>query len=222
MNIFIHGGPGFDDYLERAFDQTPIRGQFYTQNRPIADMAQAVQELSEKITTPSALIGHSWGGVVALEYLRKYGDGKVTALVLISTPISYHCETDFVEECKVRQITPGTGPEMIFLSREERSHNECLQELKNVFASFDPRSLENLQQYFNVFDCRETLSKLQIPVLIAFGSEDIRVPVRVQRDYRKLNPQADITEIPEAGHFPFLRKEDRQTLIRAIHAFLPR
>lgn len=219
MNLFIHGGPGFQEYLRPYFSAIPD-GRFYGQKSPIETVDEAVQELGTQIgARPGVnLIGHSWGAILALEYASKHANVK--SLVLMSAPLSFECEKDFAEEAQKRGLANPT-PVDFFLSSEERKDPACISAIEKMMATFNPASIQNIfENYWSRFDLRPALSKLKIPVLVTYGSEDIRVPASKQREYRKLNPKIKTAEISGAGHFPFLLKAHRDELHKLLLGFL--
>jgi pimeloyl-ACP methyl ester carboxylesterase len=117
--VVVHGGPGLpSDYLEslELLAGTGRRVIFYDQagcGRSAGVMASGgvkeggavdfyVQELRGLATAlalgsgqPFHLLGHGWGGILALEYASRYGgDGQVKGIVAASTPAAY---ADLVE-----------------------------------------------------------------------------------------------------------------------------
>ncbi len=208
--IFLHGGPGFDDYLKNYL--SPIEGVFYTQKKPVKEMSELRNELAQKIVGDTILIGHSFGGVLALDFYSHHPE-QIKALVLISTPVSYHCETDFQAECTARGlIEPGI--EDIFLSAQERDEHK--ETLTKIFDTLDQESADNLDPYMKKFDHRETLGNAKVPVMVVLGTADIRVPARIQRKYHATQK----LEIPGAGHFPFLNSDHLDLLLQGLRIFL--
>lgn len=105
--VLIHGGPGgTSDYFEpilslsvdrpilvynqlgslksKDFDATQDKSKLWNKDRFLDELSCVVKSLSvEKVD----LLGHSWGGVLALEYAAKFPD-KVVHLVLSSPLIN--------------------------------------------------------------------------------------------------------------------------------------
>lgn len=215
--IFISGGPGLDEYLSRYF-AGPDR-IFHAQSRSCAGVDDAIKDLEAKLTNEEEIImiGHSYGGVLAMEWLARGCKPIVKALVLMSVPLYFQNDIEFLVECKNREIEPSDVLN-IFLSDDERSDKNCLQQFQDIFHGFTLSSVEQVMDYMKNFDHRITLEAIKIPVLVLFGDQDIRVPARLQKDYGKTNCRHEV--IPGAGHFPFLRKEDLLRSQQAIDSFL--
>lgn len=166
-----------------------------------------------------ALIAHSFGGVIALEYLKRAGAHKPKALVLMGVPIYHGCEQDFAEECAKRNLLKPT-PEDVFLSPKEKANPECQSTLKAIFEGFNPQTLGAIGRYLSTFDFRILLNQTEIPTLIISGSDDVRVPARAQKNYGGGNPKIQYAAIPEAGHFTFIEKQNALVIQEKIKTFL--
>ncbi|MCB0387083.1 MAG: alpha/beta hydrolase, partial [Bdellovibrionales bacterium] len=175
--VFLHGGPGFDDYMHEVFgSHFKDHGIFYTQSKgPAIKVSHLVGELNQKIqpNSKTILVGHSWGGVLALEALR-YPQiaNRVAGLVLISSPISANQEAEF-QKALAQLSEPNVAN--IFLSVAEQEAWQPF--LAKVMKTYD-RELANRfrDTYLNKMNLGPTLASLRIPVLHIFGSDDIRVP----------------------------------------------
>lgn len=119
--IVLHGGPSFDhtyllpemDLLAETFrliyyDQRG-RGKSTSDVRPedvsIASEVADLNALGEHLQLDSvALLGHSWGGLLALEYAIRHPE-RVSALILMnSAPASYQDWIHFDEELNARRV----------------------------------------------------------------------------------------------------------------------
>lgn len=93
--IFVHGGPGLDEYLSEYFRNVKLdKGvlRFYQQLKGNSvTIEDLVSQLGEEIEAVGecTLVGHSWGGTLAIEYLKRTKDSRVKSLVLMNVPLSY-------------------------------------------------------------------------------------------------------------------------------------
>ncbi len=56
-----------------------------------------------------------------------------------------------------------------------------------------------------------------MPALIAWGMKDPYIPSRFAREYAAALPRAELLELPDAGHWPWL---DRPDLVQRLVDFL--
>ena len=94
-------------------------------------------------------------------------------------------------ELALRARRPGTWPESLALYR-----------------SADPDRLAA---------AGEQLERLQCPALVAWGTRDPYLPVGFARAYAERLPRAELLELDDAGHWPWL---DRPDLVDRVDRFL--
>jgi pimeloyl-ACP methyl ester carboxylesterase len=63
----------------------------------------------------------------------------------------------------------------------------------------------------------EHLDRLRMPALVAWGSRDPYIPARFAGEYARALPDAELLELPDAGHWPWL---DRPDLLDRLVDFL--
>ena len=61
------------------------------------------------------------------------------------------------------------------------------------------------------------LGRLSMPALVAWGTRDPYIPPRFGAAYASALPNAELLELPDAGHWPWI---DRPDLIELVTAFL--
>jgi len=67
------------------------------------------------------------------------------------------------------------------------------------------------------FQAGENLGRLSMPALVVWGLKDPYLPPRFARAYAEALPNAQLIELPDAGHWPWL---DRPELIERVVGFL--
>ena len=209
--IFVHGGPGMDEYLEQSFAKPMadlgLRTLFYAQVRS-ENLEDLTRQLSEKIrSAPSEkviLVGHSWGGLLIAHTLDCQAERKVQGLVFMNSPFSSDFDAVHSEELKKRGLKNPT-PAEIFLSQTERGSEEAQQLLTKVLASTDEVYLNKVYASFvGKADMTSFLKNLDLPTLFVIGDEDLRVPLACQLSYAKLVKNSQTLRIPKGGHFCYL------------------
>ena len=61
------------------------------------------------------------------------------------------------------------------------------------------------------------LGELEMPALVVWGAQDPYIPVSFGRAYAEVLPNAELVELPHAGHIPWL---DRPDVIDRVVDFL--
>jgi pimeloyl-ACP methyl ester carboxylesterase len=61
------------------------------------------------------------------------------------------------------------------------------------------------------------LRELDVPALVVWGMKDPYIPARFGREYAQALPTAELIELPDAGHWPWL---DRPDLVERVTEFL--
>jgi len=222
--VFLHGGPGFSDYLAEFFSEgfsDGVETIFYNQRSKQPSLDGFLDQL-EGILKPLGpnifLVGHSWGATLLLEYLNRRHDRRVTKAILMDPCVcSEHFKEAFQTRLAELKIENPTWAQ-IFLSSDEQAIGEGF--IKKLETKFDSVVFEAFSKYLDTFDLRSVIASLKIPLQNIFGSEDIRVPAQVLRTLPTLNPQLSNLEIQGAGHFPFLLPRNRTKIVAAIQTFL--
>ena len=160
-----------------------------------------------------ALMGHSYGGFIALEFALKHPT-YITHLILVGTsagpvnsgqpPIAQN-DRDLEEFLRTQWPAFFVGSEKYW------------RVFDNISFSCDPYNVafhDELERY----DVREEVRNLQVPILLLAGSEDHYLP-----DMRWLHqhlPCSQLEIIPDSGHLPFLEKPNE--FMSVVERFLSR
>jgi pimeloyl-ACP methyl ester carboxylesterase len=178
-----------------------------------------------------SLVLHDWGAVGLIEAQRR--PARVRRLVLMNAvPLlpgyRWHWVARYMWRVPVvgelsnltatkpalrllsRQSTPRPGPmpdefiEMALRARRPGTWPESLA----LYRSADPDRLEA---------AGEQLGRIECPALVAWGTRDPYLPVGFARAYAERLPRAELLELDDAGHWPWL---DRPDLIDRVDRFL--
>lgn len=64
---------------------------------------------------------------------------------------------------------------------------------------------------------------MRVPVLAMFGARSVvHDPILAANRLRALLPHADVETLPDAGHYLFLRQDDRDRIIERVLEFVHR
>jgi proline iminopeptidase len=255
--IAIHGGPGGShDYLlpltalseERTivlYDQLdcgdsdkPNDRRNWTIDRFVAEVGalRTALQLDRCI-----LFGHSWGGLVAIEYAARGAAGLAGAIFacsLVSTP-------RWVADCMAHRRTLPAEVQ-IALDRHEAAGTTASAEYQAALAAMmkrhfcrlpnEPAEITRLFRKLNQplyrtmwgeteFACTGTLkdhdastllSHIRVPCLFVCGEYDQSTPA-ANRDFASLTPEAKVSVIPGASHMPMF--ENPTAFLTALRWF---
>lgn len=164
------------------------------------------------------VVGHSLGGVVAMELAVRRPE-IIERLVLISpapieglhTPKSHYpaierYKTDrYLLKAGLKAVTP-------FLKDEE-----FLERITDMAARMDPGAFLGHPEALKEADFRERLGRLPFPTLLVYGEADVLITKDMAvRTAEHLG--AEFTSIPDCGHSPIVECPDE--FLRILMSFL--
>lgn len=163
----------------------------------IDDYVNALEELIEelKINNP-ILIGHSFGGRVAIKYASAR---KVRKLVLLGSPCIRH-ERKSLKESALKKLKKL--PLMDKLGEYMKQYIGS-EDYKNA----TPIMRETLVNVINE-DLSEYAKKINIPVLLIWGSLDTAAPLEDAKELEKILPDSGLVVIDGCSHYAYLEALD--------------
>ena len=188
------------------------------------DIAAIIRELS--LEQP-ILCGWSYGPLVMLDYVRRYGDGQIGGLHFVDglTKLG-SAEALSVLTPELLALVPG------FFSTDADTSVNALQSLLHLCFVHQPSPAAlYLMLGFNVvvpvfvrqalfsrtIDNDDLLPTIRKPMLITHGAADAVVKVAVVDTIHQMVPHAEIQIVPNAGHAPF--RDDATSFNRRLDAF---
>ncbi len=256
--VFVHGGPGLEHsyFLPHVADMAKTNTLVFYDQRAngrsgIGDttaftLDQFVEDLDavrQHIKADKVhLLGHSWGGLIAMNYALKHQD-KLHSLILMNTNAASAAVQEAAGQRLQARFTPADQEAQAalfqteaFQKREPAALNEFFR-LSFKHAFFDSEKTTDLAFYFDehfaeksaalgrlradstlpVYDLHENLGSLQIPTLIVHTTHD---PLSLE-DVSLIDhaiPGSKLVVIENSGHFPFI--EQYEDFSRHIQDFL--
>lgn len=216
--VFLHGGPGLNDYLDSL--EAELAGVFaierYEQGKH-HDVPSFVAEAVEHLSEPAWLVGHSWGGRLAFEVaaaspepvLGVVAIGSLGALGLggwdETGPRMLERLTDD-ERAQLEEAAPGEGLRILwpayFSSRQVmppfpddlHGDGEVLESIHSWISEHadDPAVEAGLRRFSR-------------PVLVVHGETDAIPLAGVEKTVAVL-PNAELVVLEEVAHFPWLER----------------
>ncbi|MFM2484992.1 alpha/beta fold hydrolase [Celerinatantimonas yamalensis] len=218
--IFLHGGPGFDDYLESYFSilNDTFTCIFYSQKKGpniiIDELIEEIDLLVNKCEHKPIILGHSWGGVLALKYISLFKN-KICGLILMNTGLNTEQWLKYRETLKLLKLEDAE-PEDIFMTEKEKLKG--LTFFKNMSKTLSEDTFNSIFKHFlSNFDLINELSVISFPILNVFGEKDHRFPVEIARSFKKFNPNIIELELRDSGHFPFILEDKLDRICSTIN-----
>jgi pimeloyl-ACP methyl ester carboxylesterase len=159
-----------------------------------ADYAAAVEPVLDELGAPLVVLGHSFGGRVAL-HLAARSPEKVSALVLTGVPL-------------IRK--PGATKSPLSFRMTKALHQRGLvgdarmEALRQKHGSADYRAAQGVMRDVFVRVVNESyedqLAAVRCPVELVWGDDDTEAPIAVAEQAAGLLADATLTRLPGAGH----------------------
>jgi proline iminopeptidase len=251
--IVINGGPGFDHtHLLSSPTWTAL-----AESRPVIlydqrgtgasnsllpaerlTVAKLVDDLEQLRAALGAsrflLLGHSWGGQLAMAYAVRY-PGHVRNLILVDSAAPLDSDTQSLFEqvypdiaarrrdMRTRAKTTGkldydaynrTYLNQIFWSPENRDRFVASLP-KSIYAAEMAAAIARDKR---AMDLRDALRALHLPTLLVTGRYDMNVAPIVAWQLAKLIPNATLRIFEKSGHMPFFEQPD--LFVSTVELFL--
>ena len=179
----------------------------------LADMAALI--LSE-IEGNFALLGFSYGGIIAFEMMRK-APQRITKLILLNTNYKAPSEATIasqkkylkmVETGNFRKITTDFTKESM-LHPDHAKNLEIREQVLNMALNVGELGFVNqVKAQFNRPDSTNDLPKINCPTLIITGREDRICPSALHEEMAQLIPNSELVIIEECGHLSTLEQPE--------------
>lgn len=176
-----------------------------------AAWANDVHALAEHLDVSRfALLGHSYGGFLALEYALRRPD-SLTHLILVATSAGpVRTQADRMRtDADLRTYVRGVWPR--FFAGEDK-HWSLFESLQFSADAYNAAFTRELPRY----DVREHIARLRMPALLIVGAAD---PYRSHMEWlAQQMPEATLCVLENVGHFPFI--EGAREFTARVAAFL--
>jgi pimeloyl-ACP methyl ester carboxylesterase len=195
--------------------------QFWTARRALEELAPVVvadfsqdasiQAMAGRVVDSTAgpviAIGHSMGGRVALEVLRRIPQ-RVTGLALLNTGIHTRRDGEEAKRAELVRLAYEAGmaaladrwvPPMVDPRRKD--DDALLAPMKAMVLRATPEQHERqIRALLERPDPRELLPRITCPTLVMVGRQDQWSPVSQHEEIAALIPGAKLVIIEDAGH----------------------
>jgi pimeloyl-ACP methyl ester carboxylesterase len=165
---------------------------------------------------PAHVLGHSFGGALALELVRRH-PGAVETLILVggyagwagSLPAS-EVERRLAFALEAADRLPGRfEPTSMAGLFSEKMSLETAAALASIMSESRPVAARAMALALAEADLREALPSINVPTLIIHGGADERSPLRVAEDLHHRIATSSLVVLPGLGHECYLEDPDR-------------
>jgi proline iminopeptidase len=253
--VLMHGGPGADLHTLTSFRKCADKFTlvFYDHrcngrstgaeltSMSMENLTADADALREKLGFEKwAVLGHSFGGNVALEYALRYPQ-NLSHLLLMDTGAA----NSWAQEKAPQELAKrGFSPEIVILARRyfngQIEPKEMFPSLMKLSKAYNPYT--NLWQTLQMFvwgvqtklqpetfvysashflkgwTVMDRLGEIKVPTLVIAGRDDFIFPPEHQEELAEAIPDARLVIIDRAGHNP--HDEQRAETIKSVREFL--
>ena len=182
-----------------------------------SSVSELASDVLKKAPKSFSLLGHSMGGIVAME-IYSQEPKRIEKLILMDTnPKAELDEVKLKREPQIREVNKGKLLEVMrdemkpnYLAESENKRS-VLNICMDMALSLGPDVFINQSRALQSrLDQQNTIQSINIPVLIMCGSEDKLCPVERHEMMHNMISDSDLKIINNAGHMPTL-EQPRET-----------
>lgn len=247
--VVLHGGPGLSqDYLLPQlyklaennlvifYDQRGSGKSLQTKlDETHINIDQFVEDLETLRTSLGfdkfILLGHSWGGLLAMQYAVDHQENLIGLILLNTAPADYKGQKAFIDEfgLRTKDIHNDIKPFFAYEDFKKLNANQISDLYRKLFSVYfyNPNKVKDLSLNFSVtsaqsgFKVMEEMSKtywlqpnvnlfpslnrLAVPTFILHGKQDI-VPAWTAKEIKNAIPQSEIVILDYCDHFPYIEQ----------------
>lgn len=173
------------------------------------DLDAAISYLHNQGYTEIILCGHSWGGLICLDYMQNC-NSKIDGIILVSPTVSYR----LLLEVNYRDAMLDAIQEAQILISENRS-NDIITTYKKAPLPF--MSAKTISEFYNSkFEIKDILNKLNCKIDIIIGSLEHNQLIEFGRKIAQKRDNIQTHIIKGANHFYYGHELDVVNVIDSI------
>ncbi len=192
--------------LEKVFNVIVIE---FNEHR---DIELGVKDLASNLPNKFHLLGHSMGGIVAMELVKQHSN-RVLSLALLNT--NPYEEKEEVKDRRNKTLKELDALDLITLMKSDyisryfpddcRDKNKLIQQCVDMASKLDKKVFYN--QSVALRDRKDQTSILEnvnCKTLIICGESDQLCPVSYHSDMNKMIKSSDLIVLDSVGHMPII------------------
>lgn len=246
--VLINGGPGFDHgyfHLTSIWDRIAVGRKVVFFDQPgtggswsigpadtvtVRDLLTAIRGIQDELGAPRvALLGHSWGGYVAMAFATACPD-RTDRLILVGTGAPRLSDTEFnflplFPDSLARGASPPETRDRATVDlRRHLAMSFYDPDIRDrVLAGFrglphNGRQSRLLRTEASTDDLGPQLARLRLPTLVGTGRFDANVAPRTSWRVHQVIPGSRFVVWERSGHYPMV--EQPREFADVINAFL--
>ena len=180
-------------------------------------LAKALVALLDRLGAERAdLVGHSMGGMVALEALATYPERVRSAVLTATTPLFGSRDGSFQDTfirartapldagLSMRELAETAVPELV----GEGADPATIEALKEAMGGVPPATWRAVLRCLATFDRHDSLAAIRVPVLAIAGEQDRSAPLKTMARMADAIPGARLVVFPGCGHVPMAERPE--------------
>lgn len=209
--LLIHGAGGtkskwrgIEPYLESIdYEAIDLPGHGQNNENKITTIGEFATYINQSIKEDTIVVGHSMGGLIAIEAASQNSHIKGIVLAASFYQIPVHQKL-------LDKLASGEFPQSLFFASYGSETEDALLEIEKSEISLVP--VEVAHADFNAtnlyVDGKEKLSQLQIPVGAILGGQDRLLPPRIEDLFKEVKNDIQVSVVEGAGHYVMLEKPE--------------
>jgi pimeloyl-ACP methyl ester carboxylesterase len=169
--------------------------------------------LDARLERPSLVLGHSWGGAIALELAL--ASERVLGVVLVSSGARLRVHPSILEAAE--QAVRAGEPMSTRFAFTAGAPPEAIDAYEEAASTTPPAATLADWRGCDGFDRMSVLGEIRAPVLAVGGADDTLTPPKYQRFLAERVPRGELALVEGAGHM--LPWEKGRALASAVRAW---
>jgi len=193
----------------------------------LAFCADVLRAVLDKCGVESVyLMGHSMGGYIAIEAVKRYPELFKGLILMHSTPFADSEEKKNDRDREIALIMQAKLPAiarmgipLMFAKANQRKFDEKIVELVELTETHDPEGIvASIEGLKSRPDNLQFLKECNTPVLMVFGEDDYHIPMERAKLLETEVPKAKCLFLANSGHNGFL--EEPEAVKDALLSFM--